>query len=99
MLESIIEVRLPSSLLKFDLNRQQVEQRIIEWLVLSLFIEERISSAKAARLLGISRIEFLSLLKAKGIAFINYTEDDLIEEFDAVASLSLQLEQDKSERP
>ncbi len=61
-----------------------------EWLVLSLFTEERISSGKAARLLNISRIEFLALLRVRGIAFIDYTDDELAEEFEAVEALGNQ---------
>jgi predicted HTH domain antitoxin len=63
---------------------------VAEWLVLSLFTEERISSGKAARLLNISRIEFLALLRVRGIAFIDYTDDELAEEFEAVEALGNQ---------
>jgi predicted HTH domain antitoxin len=63
---------------------------VAEWLVLSLFTEERISSGKAARLLNISRIEFLALLRVRGIAFIDYTDDELPEEFEAVEALGNQ---------
>jgi predicted HTH domain antitoxin len=60
-------------------------------LVLSLFTEGRISSGKAARLLNISRVEFLALLRARGIAYVNYTPDELYEEFAAVEALEVQV--------
>lgn len=47
------------------------------------------SSGKAARLLNISRVEFLALLRARGIAYINYTPDELAEEFAAVEALEV----------
>jgi predicted HTH domain antitoxin len=46
--------------------------------------EGRISSVKAARLLNISRVEFLNLLRARGIAYVNFTPDELAEELAAV---------------
>jgi predicted HTH domain antitoxin len=56
---------------------------------LALFAEGRISSGKAARLLNISRVEFLALLRARGIAYINYTPDELAEEFAAARKLEI----------
>ena len=58
-----------------------------EWLVLSLFTEGHISSGKAAHLLNISRVDFLDLLSARGIAYINYSPEELAEEFAAVEPL------------
>ena len=42
-------------------------------------------------MLGITRLEFIELLKARGIAFINYTEGELKEELDAVQKRDLTL--------
>jgi len=56
-----------------------------------LFTEGRISSGKAARLLNITRIEFLTLLRSRGIAYINYTSDELADEFASVKKLQVQL--------
>jgi predicted HTH domain antitoxin len=87
MHNTLLEVHLPSTLLEFGLDQREIEQRIIEWLVLSLFTEERISSGKAARLLGISRIEFLALLRKHGIPFVDYSDAELGEEFAAAEAL------------
>ena len=87
MAETILEIRIPSSLLQHGLSRDEVERRVNQWLVLSLFTEERLSSGKAARLLGISRIQFLALLRQHGIAYVDYSEDELNEEFAAVDAL------------
>jgi predicted HTH domain antitoxin len=89
MVETSFEVQVPKSLLQFGLNQAEVQRRVTEWLVLSLFTEERISSGKAAKLLNMSRIEFLALLRARGIAFIDYTPDELTEEFAAVETLEI----------
>jgi predicted HTH domain antitoxin len=93
MSETIVEVHLPTALLQLGLDSEAVQQRVAEWLVLSLFTEDRISSGKAARLLGLSRIDFLTLLRKRGIAYINYTPDELADEFAAVKSLPAQSEE------
>lgn len=89
MNEATYQVNIPTSLLRFGLDQKEIQRRVNEWLVLSLFTEDRISSGKAARLLGISRIEFLDLLRARGIAYINYTPEELAEEFEAVEKLQV----------
>ena len=87
MTETIVEVRVPTPLLQLGLDRDEVQRRVTEWLVLSLFTEDRISSGKAARLLNLSRLDFLALLRRRGIAYIDYSEDELTDEFAAVEKL------------
>ena len=89
MVETTLQVRVPASLLHLGFDQNEVQRRINEWLVLSLFTEGHISSGKAARLLNLSRIEFLALLRARGIAYINYAPDELADEFDAVNELDV----------
>jgi predicted HTH domain antitoxin len=82
-----LEIQLPAPLLQLGITREDISQRVTEWLVLSLFTEGRISSGKAGQLLGISRIEFLALLRKHGIAYVDYTEEELAEEWQAVRDL------------
>jgi predicted HTH domain antitoxin len=89
MADTVLEIKVSSPLLQLGINREEVQRRVNEWLVLSLFTEERISSGKAARLLQMSRVEFLALLRQRSIAFIDYSEDELGEEFAAVNKLTL----------
>jgi len=93
MTETAFEVRVPAPLLRFGFDQNEIQRRLTEWLVLSLFTEGHISSGKAARLLNLSRIEFLALLRARGIAYINYTADELAEEFAAVEALEVKTAQ------
>ena len=81
------EIRLPNSLSQYGFSEKEIQQRFIEWLVLSLFTEGRVSSGKAAKLLNMSRVEFLDLLRARGIAYINYTPEELAEEFKSSRAL------------
>lgn len=76
------------ALLQFGLDQREIERRLTEWLVLSLFTDGHISSGKAARLLHMSRIEFLALLRTRGVACINYTPDEIAEELAAVDQLN-----------
>jgi predicted HTH domain antitoxin len=93
MVEATFQVHVPVSLLRYGLDQNEIQRRITEWLVISLFTEEHVSSGKAARLLGISRIEFLALLRRRGIAYIDYTPDELEEEFAAVRELEVKTSQ------
>ncbi len=88
--EVTFEVRVPTPLLQFGFDQTEIQRRVTEWLVLSLFVEDRISSGKAARLLNISRVEFLRLLRDRGIAYINYTPAEMEAEFAAVQELELE---------
>ncbi len=87
MTETTFEVHVPTPLLQYGLDQDEIQRRLVEWLVLSLFIEGHISSGKAARLLNITRVAFLALLRSRGIAYINYTPDELAEEVEAARQL------------
>lgn len=86
MAETAFEVRVPT-VLQFGIDQGEIQRRLNEWLVLSLFTDGQISSGKAAQLLGITRVEFLALLRTRGIAYINYTPEELADEFSAVDHL------------
>ncbi len=89
MTDTTVAVHLPAPLLQFGFDESEIQRRVTEWLVLSLFTEGRISSGKAARLLNQSRVEFLALLRARGIAYLNYSREELAEEFEAAKSLAV----------
>lgn len=88
MIETNINIHLSNNLLKLGLSQGEIERRVSEWLVFSLFSEGKISSGKAGSLLGLTRLEFIELLKTRGIAFINYSDEELKEEFEAIKSLN-----------
>ena len=89
MTSTTLEIQLPATLLRLGISREEISHRVTEWLVFSLFVEGRISSGKAGQLLSISRIEFLALLRKHGIAYVDYTEDELADEWQAVADLPI----------
>lgn len=87
MSEITFEVTVPPDLVQFGFNQNHVQRNVKEWLVLSLFTDRHVSSGKAAKLLDISRIDFLALLRKRGIAYIDYSQQELDEEFDSVKTL------------
>ena len=87
MTETTFQVRVPSPLLQYGLDQNEIQRRLVEWLVLSLFTEGHVTSGKAARLLNITRVEFLALLRSRGIAYISFTPEELNEEFKATEAL------------
>jgi len=89
MAEVTLIVRVPSDLLNLGLSQDEIQHRILEWLVLSLFSEGKISSGKAGKLLGLARIEFINLLQARGCAFLSYSKEELAEEIEVVNKLKL----------
>lgn len=86
------QVQLPPTLLQFGLSKDDIQDRITEWVVLLLFSDGRISSGKAARLLNINRLDFIALLKTRGIAYINYSTEELDEEIETAKRLKLRPE-------
>jgi len=89
MAEITFEVKLPPDLLRFGYDQARIQDNLKEWLVLSLFTDNVISSGKAAKLLGISRVEFLALLRKRGIAYVDYSSQELEDEFAAVEGMNL----------
>ena len=87
------EVIVPPALVQYGFSQDHVQRNVNEWLVLSLFTDSHVSSGKAAKLLGISRIDFLALLRRRGIAYIDYSQQELEEEFDAVDTLNIERSQ------
>lgn len=89
MTETTIEIQLPVAFNQLGFDRAEIQRRVREWLALSSFTEGRVSSGKAARLLSISRIEFLDLLRARGVAYVNFSPEELAAEFAAVGALAV----------
>lgn len=90
MLASPVSVQISPDLLQFGINRHNIQRRVTEWLVVSLFVEGQISSGKAAKLLDMPRVDFLAFLKARGIAYLHYHADELHEEFEAVDQVNVE---------
>lgn len=69
-------------------TQSQATERAKELIVLGLYQESRISGGKAAELLGVTRLGFVSLLARKGINYFQLTPDEWIEEVATVKAWS-----------
>ena len=86
-MSTTFEVKIPPELLSYGFQPDDIQNQVTEWLVLSLFKDGRVSSGKAARLLGLTRVEFLALLRRRGMAYIDFSPAELADEFAAAKSL------------
>ncbi|GAB4494940.1 MAG: hypothetical protein OHK0052_01210 [Anaerolineales bacterium] len=90
MNEITFQIHIQPEWLKYGFNSETIQHNIHEWLAISLFTDGIVSTGKAARLLGISRIDFLTLLKKRGIAYLDYSQQELDEEFATLNRLNIE---------
>ena len=82
----LLEVTLPKDLFSMlGFSQSEVAEAVKEFSVLGLYLEHKISAGKAAELLGIQKREFIRLLARRGIPYLDYSKDELEEEFRAVS--------------
>jgi predicted HTH domain antitoxin len=80
-----ISVHLPQTLLfETGLSTEDAGKALLRAFVFSLYRQDRISSGKAARLLGVHRLEFIRMLAEEKIPYIDYTMEELKAEVDAL---------------
>jgi predicted HTH domain antitoxin len=69
-------------------TQSQAAEKARELIILGLYQENRISGGKAAELLGLTRLGFVSLLTRKGIDYFHLTPDEWAEEVATVKAWS-----------
>lgn len=73
-----VELDLPRELLgTLDVPETELGSQLKKLIALELFREERISSGKAAEILGISKPQFIDLLDQHGISYFTESPEDL----------------------
>ena len=73
-----VSVTLPQALLfEAGLSQEAASEALLQVFVLSLYRQDRISTGKAAQLLGLHRMAFIRLLAQENIPFLDYTKDEL----------------------
>ena len=83
----IVEVKLPQALLVGSgLTRQEASDALLRSYVISLYRRDKISSGKAAQLLGIHRLTFIRILAEEGIPYLDYTRAEFEREAEALQS-------------
>lgn len=75
-----VTLELPRDLLSaLDIPASQVEDELRELIALALFREGRISSGKAAELLGVPKLQFVQLLAQHDIPYFTESPDELVD--------------------
>ena len=69
-------------------TQNQAAEKAREWIILGLYQENRISGGKAAELLGLTRLGFVSLLTRKGIDYFQLSAEEWAEEVAIVEAWS-----------
>jgi predicted HTH domain antitoxin len=77
-----LELDIPPGLIDADFERHLKEDA-----VLRLFAERKIPSGRAACVLGLERMDFLELLKNRGIPALDYTVEDWVADGSAIAEI------------
>lgn len=76
-----VNLQIPRDLLgALDIPEAQLKGCILELVALELFRQERISTGKAAELLGISKWEFIQLLAQHDIPYFTESPNELAAE-------------------
>lgn len=84
-----VTVTLPQALLfETGLSQENAGQALLRAFVLSLYRQDRLSTGKAARLLGMHRMEFIGLLAEEKIPYLDYTTEEFEAEAAAIESWS-----------
>ena len=82
-----LEVQLPEALRELGFGDEEICREVPVLLVMKRFREGAISSGKAARILGISRREFLARLAREGLPVYDPTDTELAQELETLRSL------------
>lgn len=78
-----VSVEVPQSLVfEAGLSTEAASGALLRSFVLSLFRQDRIGSGKAARLLGMHRMEFIHYLSEKKLPYLDYTPEELQADID-----------------
>lgn len=81
MKKEVFEISLSQNVIPLIAKRKkEIPKRIKEIITIELFREGKISSGKAARILGIKRIQFISLLSQLDIPYFAQDRENLLKE-------------------
>lgn len=80
-----VELDLPRDLLgALNVSKSELGPRLKTLIALELFREERISSGKAAELMGISKTEFIGLLDRHGISYFTERPEEIASQLESM---------------
>ena len=84
-----VAVKVPEALRDLGYTEEEICREVPVLLVLKRFRQGAISSSKAARILGLSRRDFLDLLAREGIPIYDPTDQQLADELRILQGLHI----------
>ena len=91
-----LEMELPDGLVDKTFEAELLKG-FKEEAALRLFKEGKVSSGFAARLIGISRLEFLNLLQKRAIPFVEYTLEDFHHDTEVMEKFEREADRNKAD--
>lgn len=80
-----LKVPMPKeTFLTLGLSEREAVEAMKKSFIIELYRKARISSGKAAELLGMRKLDFIKLLAEEGMPYFDYTDEELEEEFRTV---------------
>ncbi|MDQ1326776.1 MAG: hypothetical protein QG641_56 [Candidatus Poribacteria bacterium] len=71
----------------YEIDKEEIQETLKKQIVLHFFKEGKISSGKAAEMLGITKSEMLDIIYSEGIPYYDYNDKDIKLEFEASKKL------------
>jgi len=71
-----MKVEVEINVAEGTMDKGELEARVRKEAILTLFADRRIPAGQAARDLGLTRLEFMELVKQRGIPQMTYTTED-----------------------
>lgn len=95
MKQETIELQLPTdviaALLNVGITKQKLLFNLRKTIAIDLYRKRLFSFGKACEFAGVSKWEFFSLLAENEVPVIDYTEEELLKEFENVDKLETEL--------
>ncbi len=88
-MESVkLEIDVPKSILDYvDYRNINNQNRVRELMAYQLVLEDKVSFGKAAEMLGLDKITFITDLGKMGIPYLNDSIEEVLEDTDRVTEL------------
>ena len=80
-----------------SIDKTHLEEHLRQEAILALFADRKIPAGKASRELGLERLEFMELLKRRGIPYVVYTAEDFAEDTKTFERLQPEIERNLKE--
>jgi len=85
--KTMIQVGIPQAILTdYHLSENKAAERMFFLFILDLYKHKKISTGKAAEMLGISKYDFIRMMADEGVDYFNYSSGELEQEFKIIDS-------------